>query len=302
MRTIALKVEIATLRGMREGVPRLLELFATKDVGATFLFNPGKDHSGRALGRILANAWSRKVCRPKLREQYDLAALFYGTLLPAPEIGWRGAEILQQAEHAGFELGISCWSALAARKRLAGADAAWTQTQIRQACKQFAEVIGHAPATHGAAGWQMNRAAFRLLERQGMAYCSDTYGSGPFWPMVAGEPVRCVQLPTTLPLLDTLAAESDNKLDVGVTKLLATTEAEQRYGHVFTLRADLEGLAWLPYLERLIDGWQAQGYRLIALRDLHAVLDLGALPYHAVDLPAVDSQKICTRQGENYPA
>ncbi|MGH8799643.1 MAG: 4-deoxy-4-formamido-L-arabinose-phosphoundecaprenol deformylase, partial [Casimicrobiaceae bacterium] len=46
MRILALKVDVDTLRGTREGVPALLDLLRRHRVGATFLFSVGPDHTG----------------------------------------------------------------------------------------------------------------------------------------------------------------------------------------------------------------------------------------------------------------
>ena len=44
------------------------------------------------------------------------------------------------------------------------------------------------------------------------------------------------------------------------------------------LHAELEGGALAPAFEALLAGWRAQGHRLVSLRELHALLDTGALP------------------------
>ena len=46
MAEIALKVDVDTLRGTREGVPRLLKLLAEHGARATFYFSLGPDHTG----------------------------------------------------------------------------------------------------------------------------------------------------------------------------------------------------------------------------------------------------------------
>ena len=55
-RGIALKVDVDTLRGTREGVPRLLALLKRVGAGATFFFSLGPDHTGRAMLRVFRPA------------------------------------------------------------------------------------------------------------------------------------------------------------------------------------------------------------------------------------------------------
>src|SRR5579859_2558712 len=50
---IGLKVDVDTLRGTREGVPRLAALFKKLKVDASFYFSVGPDHTGRAMRRVL---------------------------------------------------------------------------------------------------------------------------------------------------------------------------------------------------------------------------------------------------------
>ena len=48
---LALKIDVETLRGTREGVPRLVGLLNRHGAGATFLFCVGPDHHG-AYGKL----------------------------------------------------------------------------------------------------------------------------------------------------------------------------------------------------------------------------------------------------------
>ena len=49
---LALKIDVDTYRGTREGVPRLMEMLKKHDAQATFFFSLGPDHTGRAITRI----------------------------------------------------------------------------------------------------------------------------------------------------------------------------------------------------------------------------------------------------------
>ena len=82
---LALKIDVDTLRGTREGVPNLVELLRRHQAGATFLFSLGPDHTGRAIRRVFRPGFLRKVSRTSVLEHYGLRTLMYGTLLPGPE-------------------------------------------------------------------------------------------------------------------------------------------------------------------------------------------------------------------------
>ena len=60
---IGLKVDVDTLRGTLEGVPRLAALFKKHGVDATFYFSVGPDHTGRALRRGFRRGFAKKVAR-----------------------------------------------------------------------------------------------------------------------------------------------------------------------------------------------------------------------------------------------
>ena len=92
MALIALKVDVDTLRGTQEGVPRLLRLLERAGVRATFLFSVGPDHTGWALRRALRPGFLSKVSRTSVVSHYGLRTLLYGLLLPGPDIVMVAAE------------------------------------------------------------------------------------------------------------------------------------------------------------------------------------------------------------------
>jgi hypothetical protein len=149
----------------------------------------------------------------------------------------------------------------------------------------------------------MNRVAYRQEARLELAYASDTRGEQPFWPIVEGESVRCLQLPTTLPTLEELLILSGGDIENAHDRLLRSTAMEQEYGHVFSLSAEFEGIKQLSVLEQLLDGWMEQGYRMISLAELHAMLDPTCLPYHAVDTGSVEGESdLLALQSARYPS
>jgi peptidoglycan/xylan/chitin deacetylase (PgdA/CDA1 family) len=283
MKRLALKVDVDTFRGTREGVPRLVEILKRHEAQATFLFSLGPDHTGRAIKRVLRPGFMKKVSRTSVLEHYGLRTLLYGTLLPGPDIGRRCADTLRAVRDAGFEVGIHTWDHIKWQDGVEHADADWTRAEMERACERFHEVFGEAPLTHGAAGWQMNAHALRLTQRLGFDYCSDTRGRHPFMPVQHAEIIRCPQLPTTLPTLDELIGLDGITTDQVHETLLRMTEDCTPYGHVYTLHAEMEGMKLAPVFERLLAGWREQGYTLTATRGIYEVLLLDILPHHEVE-------------------
>jgi undecaprenyl phosphate-alpha-L-ara4FN deformylase len=279
---LALKIDVDTLRGTREGVPNLVELLRRHSAGATFLFSVGPDHTGRAIKRVFRPGFVRKVQRTSVVQHYGVKTLLYGTVLPGPDIGRRAGDVMRHVRDEGFDVGVHSWDHTKWQDGVAGARAEWTGKQMQLACERFTEIFKEPPRAHGAAGWQMNVYALRLSQALGFEYCSDGRGTHPHLPVWNAELIRCPQLPTTLPTLDELIGTDGISPENVADRLLAQTASPPSTGHVFTLHAELEGMRLAPVLDKLIVGWKAQGYRVSSMRALYETMQPLALPRHEV--------------------
>ncbi len=266
---LALKIDVDTLRGTLLGVPQLMDILERFGVRATFLFSVGPDHTGRALRRALRPGFLSKVRRTSVLSHYGLRTCLYGTLLPGPDIGRRGASIMREVERRGHEVGIHAFDHVLWQDQVAHRDERWTLAQMTAAAERFVEIFGRPSQVHAAAGWQMNSSAFFAEEQFGFKYASDTRGPEPFYPRIEGVTVRCPQFPTTLPTLDELIGRSDMHSETPVAHLLRLTAA-RRHDHVYTLHAELEGGQLSRWFETLLEGWQEQGFDLSTLGRLVA--------------------------------
>ena len=284
---LALKVDVNTYRGTREGVPRLVRLLKQHGAGATFLFTLGPDHTGRAVGRALRAGFSRRSRRISALAHHGVATLLYGTLLPAPDIGSRCADTLKSVRDEGFEVGIRAWNGVRWQGHVGAADAEWTVREMQLARRRFEQIFGGSPLVHGAAGWQMNLHAWRLTQRLGFDYCSDTRGTSPYIPVYNAEIIACPQLPTTLPTLDELIGVDAIDADNVAERVLELSRSAPAAGHVYTVQAELEGMKFAPAFERMLAGWRIAGVELVSLRDYFTALAPQQLPRHAVTIDRV---------------
>src|SRR6185312_12250448 len=152
----------------------------------------------------------------------------------------------------------------------------WTRRQLVLARNEFIRVFDRQPEAHGAAGWQVNDGVPGLERELGFRYASDTRGSCPFIPMVAGNEVAVPQLPTTLPTLDELIGRQDLGGVDPVEHLLRLTDGAG--DQVFTLHAELEGGAYLEGFERLLRAWRGRGVELTDVGSYAQGLDVAGLP------------------------
>ncbi|MBP1203809.1 peptidoglycan/xylan/chitin deacetylase (PgdA/CDA1 family) [Duganella sp. 1411] len=290
---LTLKIDVDTFRGTRLGVGNLVRMLRAHQANATFLFSLGPDHTGWALRRALRPGFFNKVARTSVVEHYGLKTLMYGTLLPGPDIGWRCAAELRAVRDAGFECGIHTWDHVRWQDNVAARGADWTREMMRKAARRHVDVFGVATRTHGAAGWQMNAAAFAEHDAAGYCYASDGRvalddrgalrdpASGPHRVVAGGRVIDCIQLPTTLPTLDELLGRVIDGRTITVDNvaahLLSLTACAPR-DHVYTLHAELEGQKLAPVFEQLLRGWRAQGYRFGALADYYDKVRHAPLP------------------------
>ena len=287
---LGLKIDVDTLRGTREGVPRLLELLKKHGVRATFLFSLGPDHTGRAIRRVFRKGFVGKVRRTSVVRHYGMRTLLYGTLLPAPDIGRRAANVLRRVRDEGHETGIHCWDHIRWQDGVAHADAAWTRREMQRACERYADIFEESPATHGAAGWQTSVHALRLTQELGFAYCSDGRGRFPHLPVWRGELIRCPQFPTTLPTLDELIGIDGITEENVAAHLLERTREPSPTGHVFTLHAELEGARLAGVFDQLLSGWRAQGWSLGPVNQLRDGVEPLSLPRCETGLGTIDGR------------
>jgi undecaprenyl phosphate-alpha-L-ara4FN deformylase len=281
---LALKVDVDTLRGTLEGVPRIAAVLRRLNAGATFYFSVGPDHTGRALKRALRPGFLRKVRRTSVVSHYGWRTLLYGTLLPGPLIGKRAGAAMRAVRDAGFEVGVHCYDHVRWQDGVERANAAWTQREFTRALETFASVFGTATHSHAAAGWQLNPHTLALESAADLQYASDTRGTQPFLPVMGGVWGNCVQIPTTLPTLDELIGVDGMTADAACQSLRSLARAAPLRAQVFTLHAELEGGKLVSQFEQLLCGWLSDGFALVPMCELAAALKGTQLPRHVIEM------------------
>jgi undecaprenyl phosphate-alpha-L-ara4FN deformylase len=265
---LAIKVDVDTDRGTREGLTPLIRLLESRKLPATFLFSLGPDNTGRAISRVFRPGFLKKVRRTQVGSLYGWRTLLSGTLLPAPDIGRKNADAMRAVRDAGYPVGIHCWDHFTWQDYLHKMDLDLTRHHFNRAVVAFQRVFDEAPKTAGAPGWQASAHSFRAYDEAGLLYGSDCRGTTPFFPRVDGEVFRTLQIPTTLPTLDELLGRDafpEDSLPAHYAGLLS-----RDHPNVLTIHAEIEGMQKSPLFDAILEACIRAGAVFTTLEEIAA--------------------------------
>jgi undecaprenyl phosphate-alpha-L-ara4FN deformylase len=291
---VAIKVDVDTWIGLKEGVPRLLALFRQYTVPASFFIAFGPDNSGKAIRRIFKPGFLHKMWRTNALRLYGVKTLLCGTLLPSPIIGDMAPELLQAVIDDGHELGIHGYDHVLWQDRLQRLKEADIANEIERAMASYVKTLKIAPQSFAAPGWQATPASLAVQDRQRFLYCSDTRGEFPYLPRMQGQTYQTLQIPTTLPTLDEVLG-LDGVRGERVNAVFLSQLRSDRL-NVHTIHAEVEGRNHLDLLASLLRDLEVQGVTYVQLCDVAAALVQQGLDH--LPRAAIHSRAIPGRAGE----
>jgi undecaprenyl phosphate-alpha-L-ara4FN deformylase len=265
-RRIALKVDCDTLEGTREGVPRLLEIFAARGIRATFYFTLGPDRSGVAVRRVFTKrGFLAKMIRSKAPSLYGWKTMLYGTLLPAPMIGARAADVLRSAARAGHDTGVHGWDHVGWHDRLNRMPREAIAREYGAAHAEYLRIFGVPARTSAAPGWAADARSLEVESERALLHTSDTRGGEPFFPRAGERTLPTLEVPTTLPTLDETLAWPSLRGDAAQR---AHFRGAVRGTEVHTVHAEVEGRSKSALFEGILDDWLADGVAFPTLGEI----------------------------------
>ncbi|MCH2161491.1 MAG: 4-deoxy-4-formamido-L-arabinose-phosphoundecaprenol deformylase [Phycisphaerales bacterium] len=262
--TIGLRIDVDTLRGTRDGVPRLGEILARREVRGTWYFSVGPDNMGRHLRRMLRPAFAMKMLKSGAASLYGWDILLRGTLWPGPIIGDRSASTIREIVQEGHEPGLHAWDH---HRWQVGVETLGRQgmaTELRRAWEMLSEITGREPITAASPGWRCTDEILELKEDWPFAFNSDCRGPAvPFRPEVSGRVLGQVQVPVDLPTYDECAGRHGVD-DAGWNAMLLERIADDQ-PHVLTIHAESEGGVKARLFESFLDEAMSRGHRFLPL-------------------------------------
>ena len=277
---LAIKIDIDTLKGYLEGLPRLLDILKAHNVKASIFFSMGPDNSGKAVRRIFRKGFITKMFRTKAPTSYGLKTLFYGTLLPAPMIVPANPDLLLRAIDEGHDCGIHSWDHVYFQDKLPKLSREQIHAEFSKAIDMYQKITGTLPKSCAAPGWQVTTESLSVQDELGFDFCSDVRGFCPFIPEMAGHTFNTPQVPSTLPTLDEVLGV------VPEEKLTAYYFGLMHEGlNVHTIHTEMEGGRMSGVFSEFLDTCRDNNVDFLTLREALAQSKLTVSRIVAGNLP-----------------
>ncbi|MEY4809934.1 MAG: hypothetical protein RI986_272, partial [Planctomycetota bacterium] len=187
--TVALRIDVDTFRGTRDGLPRLLSALQRRGVRATWFVTLGPDNMGRHVRRLLKPSFALKMLRSGAPNLYGWDIAFRGTLWPGTVISEHLADTLRLPDRAGHEVALHAWDH---HRWQVGAESLpddALDAELVRAIAAFTTVYGRAPHACAAPGWRCDDRILSLPSSQAFAWRSDARGPAvPFVPCMPSMP------------------------------------------------------------------------------------------------------------------
>lgn len=236
---LGLRVDVDTHEGMRDGVPRLLDLLASAKAKGSFYLAMGPDRSGLAVFNLLKPGFLKKMRRSGASSIYSLRTKLSGTLLPARPVATAFPEIARRIAQEGHETGLHGWDHRSWQDRLPAYPDWRVTAELDQAREAFRSIFGRDPETAAAPAWLTDDRALLHQDTFGLTCATDCRGTEPFLPSVRGSALRTPQVPATLPTFDEAMGETCCTAQDFFGIILR--EAASQAWPVLTVHAELEG-------------------------------------------------------------
>ena len=263
---LGIKVDVDTYQGMKEGVPKLLEIFRRAKIQASFFVAMGPDNSGKAIRRIFKKGFFKKMLRTSAPKAYGIKTLLYGTLLPPPLIGKSFADLILEIKDSGHEVGIHGYDHVKWHDELDYLSYDEVKEEFEKAASEYSGIFKTRPKSFAAPGWKCNEASFSVEDGNNLLYHSDTRGRYPYFVKFANSTFKTLEIPTTLPTLDEiygLNGRSENEI---IPFYLSRLEKNKL--NILTIHAEMEGRWKSDLFEEFLKRVLKLSFKFVTLEEM----------------------------------
>lgn len=172
-KTFAIRIDLESSKGIKKGLPKILNLLEKYGVKASFYLVMGGESNLLELLKYrkrLSSAAERKI------RVFSKAELLRMAVFPKDFVG-ENKEILRKILYEGHELGIHGWKHRAWTRGLEEINVA---RHLDLAIKKYKNIFGVYPESFAAPAFNTNEKIIKMLENKGISVISDFEGEKPF--------------------------------------------------------------------------------------------------------------------------
>ncbi len=258
---LALRIDVDTYRGTRDGLPVLRKMLHARGIQASFFLSCGPDNMGRHIRRLIRPAFRSKMLRSGAPSMYGWGIGVRGTIWPGPVIHRHLASQMKSVADDGHEIGVHAWDHYWWQTSAHSASPERMSEEMARAHEAIADVIGREPTCAAAPGWICTPDMLHLRDQFNYEYVSDCRGQGVFQP-VGGPPQVSVNLPTW----DEVVGR-DGVTDSNFNEYLMGCLRRDGFD-VLTIHAESEGGVKARLFEDFLDRALADGLNIVPLSTL----------------------------------
>jgi len=260
-KVLGIKIDVDTYAGMKNGVPRLLEILKNFDVKGTFYLSMGPDASGRAILQLIRNPlFLKKMIRTNAVGLYGMKTALYGTLLPSPMIALSFPEIIRQIQSEGHDIQFHAWDHRRWQDELEIRSSQWIKDWFEKGIQAFTKLTGHTPSAFGAPAWLIDDRVMDILKDYQFDYLSCTRAQKPF----IHEDIGLVEIPSDLPCFEEVGVHD------GISTIIYNLKDEEI--HVLPVHAEAEGGIWSAHFIQLLEQIKMINYRVTTLSEIKGLI------------------------------
>ncbi len=270
-RLLALKVDVDTHDGMRDGVPRLLEIFRREGVRATFFLSFGPDNAGKAVYNLFREkGFFKKMLKTRAPSLYGLRTVLSGTLLPARPIATKFPNLVRQIEAEGHECEIHAWDHRFWQDHIEALSFDAIKDQFLKAITAYRGILSHPARAVAAPSWKITDTVIATETVMGIEYASDLRDGPPCFLRSKNGTRSPLQIPTTGPCLEELLTLGITRERDWVSRILDA--AGKAPFPVLALHAEVEGGPYARFLTRLLKEIKKGPYEIVPLGNIAETL------------------------------
>jgi len=169
MKTFTLRIDLESDKGIKEGVPKLLDLLKKYDIKASFYLSMGGESNVFEILKYrnkLKTSGERKIKIWTLKDKLSM-------ILFPKDFVKLNLKILKRILEEGHELGLHGWKH---REWTRGLEKINIENTIKKSIKKYERLFDKKPISFASPGFNVNNKVLEILEKNKIKFISDFSG------------------------------------------------------------------------------------------------------------------------------